>query len=369
MQSHRGPRHAHARTSHKPVIGTAAQSIAMAPWYYRVLRSWLVMDPSIMVEDDDVRRNYQISKHAGLKFIYFFGGRARTVKQAPIAAICGILIFIPGILFFVFEANWMWHNHHRAVVIVFAYFWGLCGSCFIKAATSDPGVVPRNIHIPSSLTKIEVSETGPRLEPSFAPSEYFNVISLPHKTSSAGVKVRYCSTCHIWRPPRCSHCSVCNSCVLHHDHHCLYLNNCVGLRNYRYFLWFLLSAVIASALILYTSLHHLLSTSYRKTPLSVVLVIYCGLGVLYPLLLLCFHTYISMWNITTREFLNYVRGSSLKHSENFIYSYNGGLLRNMFLNWVARPRMWSIQGIREHYAPSDIRQKAVQQLRSFESEK
>ena len=41
----------------------------------------------------------------------------------------------------------------------------------------------------------------------------------------------------------------------------------------------------------------------------------------------------------------------------------------MFLNWVARPRMWSIQGIREHYAPSDIRQKAVQQLRSFESEK
>ena len=119
---HRSPRHAHARTLHKPVIGTAAQSIAMAPWYHRVLRSWLIMDPSIVVDDDDVRRNYQILNHAGLKYVFFFGGRARTVKQAPIAAVCGILILIPGILFFVFEAKWAWHHHRRAVVIVFAYF-------------------------------------------------------------------------------------------------------------------------------------------------------------------------------------------------------------------------------------------------------
>ena len=58
-------------------------------------------------------------------------------------------------------------------------------------------------------------------------------------------KLSYCQTCKILRPPRSFHCSSCGVCVEVHDHHCPWVGNCVGHRNIRYFIGFLL----------FTSLH------------------------------------------------------------------------------------------------------------------
>jgi hypothetical protein len=52
--------------------------------------------------------------------------------------------------------------------------------------------------------------------------------------------VRFCNKCQTHKPDRAHHCSTCKRCVLKMDHHCPWLAACVGLRNYKAFLLFLI---------------------------------------------------------------------------------------------------------------------------------
>lgn len=50
----------------------------------------------------------------------------------------------------------------------------------------------------------------------------------------------FCAACEANSPPRTFHCSKCKICVLKRDHHCTFASCCIGLKNFRYFLLFLL---------------------------------------------------------------------------------------------------------------------------------
>lgn len=45
-----------------------------------------------------------------------------------------------------------------------------------------------------------------------------------------------CTKCDSIRPKRTYHCKVCRRCILHMDHHCPWIGNCVGLFNQKFFI-------------------------------------------------------------------------------------------------------------------------------------
>jgi len=55
----------------------------------------------------------------------------------------------------------------------------------------------------------------------------------------------FCRTCKIFRPPGATHCSVCDVCVEKIDHHCPFVGNCVAKRNYKYFVLYVVSAMLS----------------------------------------------------------------------------------------------------------------------------
>lgn len=54
-----------------------------------------------------------------------------------------------------------------------------------------------------------------------------------------------CHLCNISiSSQRTKHCSVCNKCVHVFDHHCKWLNQCIGKRNYNWFVFSVLTAIL-----------------------------------------------------------------------------------------------------------------------------
>nr|XP_020444226.1 probable palmitoyltransferase ZDHHC14 [Monopterus albus] len=203
-----------------------------------------------------------------------------------------------------------------AVLLVF-----VMGMLF-RASFSDPGILPRAM--------LDEAANMERQIDSKPPPRTREVL-----INGQAVKLKYCFTCKIFRPPRASHCSLCDNCVERFDHHCPWVGNCVGRRNYRFFYLFILSlsfltififAFVITHIILRTNRTGFLS-ALRDSPASVLEVVVCFFSVWSIVGLSGFHTYLISSNQTTNED---IKGSwSTKRGKDIYnpYSY-GNILTN-----------------------------------------
>ena len=189
---------------------------------------------------------------------------------------------------------------------------------------------------------------------------------------------QFCKTCNIWRPPRTHHCRIGklfdvglfwsqvltradDSCVEGQDHHCVWLNQCVGRRNYRYFFSFVFTATILSLYLSFACLgqclqyhkqHHVsLAKAIDANRVPFAMFIYGLLAGGYPLSLLIYHVLLTGTGQTTREYLNARRFP--KKDRHLPFDQG-----SPWKNWLAvlgRPKGPSYLQFKRHYEEGDQR--------------
>ncbi|NXD87590.1 ZDHC4 palmitoyltransferase, partial [Halcyon senegalensis] len=93
--------------------------------------------------------------------------------------------------------------------------------CFLLCSRADPGTITESNH--AALVKIYAYD-GVLFQKGIA-----------------------CPTCDREKPARSKHCSLCSGCVQRFDHHCVWVNNCIGAFNTKYFLLYLLTLTASAA--------------------------------------------------------------------------------------------------------------------------
>uniref|UniRef100_A0A3P9IYB7 Palmitoyltransferase n=1 Tax=Oryzias latipes TaxID=8090 RepID=A0A3P9IYB7_ORYLA len=214
---------------------------------------------------------------------------ADALKPSAFLPVCTATCLLVGAtsLFFVFTCPWLAATICPAVPPCCAILFLFVLANFTMATFMDAGVLP-------------VASEDEDKDDGFRAPLYKNV-----DIKGVQVRMKWCASCHFYRPPRCSHCSVCDHCVEDFDHHCPWVNNCIGRRNYRYFFLFLLSltfhmvAVFTFGLIYV--LHHMNDLWKLHFTVTVVVISISGLFLLPVLGLTGFHLYLVSRGRTTNE--------------------------------------------------------------------
>ncbi|KAF7108664.1 hypothetical protein CFC21_109088 [Triticum aestivum] len=276
------------------------------------------------------RRVYQAWKGSN---IFFLGGRLifGPDVRSLIATVC--LIVIPVIIFAAVVSPQLAHGYQNQIggwvasvsIIFTAYILVL----LLLTSGRDPGIVPRNSHPP------EPEDIGESSNLSDWPGGQHGSAGLPLTkdvlVNGVLVKVKYCHTCMLYRPPRCSHCSICNNCIERFDHHCPWVGQCIGKRNYRFFLMFVSSATVLCIYVFtfcWVNIGKTMDThectfgrAILKSPISAILMLYTFVAVWFVGGLTSFHLYLISTNQTTYENFRY-------RYDRRSNPYNRGLVQN-----------------------------------------
>ncbi|KAH9793200.1 S-acyltransferase [Citrus sinensis] len=161
----------------------------------------------------------------------------------------------------------------------------------ILVSATDPGIIPRN---DQAIIEDVGTSDGTR--------------SKRVMINGVEMKLKYCRICKIFRPPRSCHCAACDNCVEKFDHHCPWIGQCIALRNYRFYLSFVISALVLFAYLFAFSVWRIHAKSksgllgmLKNCPETVALVSFSFAAIWFLAGLAIFHIYLIAVNQTAYE--------------------------------------------------------------------
>ncbi|GMI90569.1 hypothetical protein like AT4G24630 [Hibiscus trionum] len=277
------------------------------------------------------KRVYEVWKGSNK---FFLGGRlvfGPDVRSLPVTL---LLISAPAVVFCIFVARHLRHAFYPydagyAVMVAAVVFTVNVLTILFITSARDPGIIPRNSRPPDEEPHHDSSASAEGGNRQTSACQFPRTKEV--MVNGIMVRVKYCSTCMLYRPPRCSHCSICNNCVERFDHHCPWVGQCIGVRNYRFFFMFVSSATILCIYVFSMSAfyikvlmddnHRTIWEAMKESPPSVALMAYCFVALWFVGGLTGFHLYLIGTNQTTYE--------NFRHrADNRINIYDHGCVSN-----------------------------------------
>ncbi|XP_039877135.1 palmitoyltransferase ZDHHC18-B-like isoform X2 [Simochromis diagramma] len=206
---------------------------------------------------------------------FYCDGRIIVARQSGVLPLTLGLILVTSGLFFIFDCPFLVKHLTSCIPVIGGVLFVFVLITLLQTSFTDPGILPRATPDEAADIEKQIDNTG---NTSYRPAASHQGVLINQQV----VKLKYCFTCKMFRPPRTSHCSLCDNCVERFDHHCPWVGNCVGKRNYRFFYTFIVSLSFLTAFIFGCVTTHLA-------------LIWSILG------LSGFHTYLVASNLTTNE--------------------------------------------------------------------
>ncbi|XP_071381574.1 palmitoyltransferase ZDHHC18a [Centroberyx affinis] len=234
---------------------------------------------------------------------FYCDGRIILARQSGVLPLTLGLIVVTCGLFFAFDCPFLVEHLTVFIPVIGGVLFLFVVISLLQTSFTDPGILPRATPDEAADIEKQIDTSG---SSTYRPPPRTKEILINQQV----VKLKYCFTCKMFRPPRTSHCSLCDNCVERFDHHCPWVGNCVGKRNYRFFYSFIISLSFLTSFIFGCVITHLtlrsqagkgLVQAIQDSPASVVEVVICFFSIWSVLGLSGFHTYLVASNLTTNE--------------------------------------------------------------------
>ncbi|XP_052540778.1 palmitoyltransferase ZDHHC14 isoform X5 [Tympanuchus pallidicinctus] len=236
---------------------------------------------------------------------FFCNGRIMMARQTGVFYLTLVLILVTSGLFFAFDCPYLSEKITPAIPAIGGILFFFVMGTLLRTSFSDPGVLPRATPDEAADLERQIGNTEDIANGSssggYRPPPRTKEVIINGQT----VKLKYCFTCKIFRPPRASHCSLCDNCVV-----------------------FIFAFVITHVILRSQQAGFL--NALKDSPASVLEAVVCFFSVWSIVGLSGFHTYLISSNQTTNED---IKGSwsNKRGKENYNpYSYG-----NIFTNCCA----------------------------------